>query len=209
MKNLFTSVVEPTEKLSMSLSQNSNILDMIEQYQYLEGCCDKATEELEWLACEVTDKTASESASTNSDTYDFFSDLNSEHGQFASAPDSSSTSQRGVSRIINLSKKFKVPFLVSRSNQEINEQVSRDFLKLEEKDAEISLYLYQLREIESQILEHYPETIEDSVEKIKFISEMVLHGNVLNVDVMAFVVRECAERIDDLVDAIRQVPQKA
>lgn len=59
-------------------------------------------------------------------------------------------------------------------------------------EEEIKLLRYRMSVIEQEILDHTPRSSEEAVEKLKFISSIMLDGGSMEVDFFAYLVEECA-----------------
>lgn len=67
-----------------------------------------------------------------------------------------------------------------------------EFVDIEDIEEEIQLLRYRMSVIEQEILDHAPRSSEEAIEKLKFISSIMIDGGSMEVDFFAYLVEECA-----------------
>lgn len=75
--------------------------------------------------------------------------------------------------------------------------------EIEVLEAEILRLQSEMRSLETQILQFFPESLEDVSAKLKFVVSLMLNAQEIETDYFAFLVEECAEVMDGSIGHLR------
>ncbi|SIS77145.1 hypothetical protein [Phaeovulum vinaykumarii] len=70
-----------------------------------------------------------------------------------------------------------------------------ELLEIEELEGEIRIYRFQLQTVQNVIFETEPQTVNEAVAKLKFLSRAMADGVDFEVDYFAYMIEECADII--------------
>lgn len=180
-----------------ALSDKMNLFRAIEYFTLLEETCDTAIQEQDDLIRQITRRIPEGSASdTDKDSCVPLisvaaprSDLN--------ASDLPYEDYRQVAELANKVIAKQMPMATKRF---MSQAGRHEIDQIEDLEAEIEHLRQMMRNVEMQILNQTPWTVEEVVAKLKFVTALMLDGGEVEIDFFVYLVEECACVLEGLFE---------
>ncbi|WP_371060479.1 hypothetical protein [Rhodosalinus sp. 5P4] len=196
--------------LQKAEEKEEKIIDLINQYRFFERTIEVATEEIEAKARDFACRRKPEPDIYEYEVGNLLIEAKEETNPLL--PECRGSKNQGVSirkynvdlstarRRAELARRFRLPLNVfsrplhaARTAPTVDPEVE----ELEDLDAKLSLWRYHLRSLEHQILELAPADIDSAMQKMKFVTELIIKGDELDVDYFAYLIQECVDVCDE------------
>lgn len=197
------------------------VIELIKQYRYIEQSVKIATDELEEKARQLADRKRLATISYDCEAGYCLAESKVEKNsliQEKSVSESRAVVVRkyrldlpSVRYRVDLARRLRLPpniFARPVENVVTAGTSDADLKELEELDARVSLWRYNLRSLEERILDLTPSDVDNAMQKIKFLTELIMNSDDLDIDYFAYLIEECVEVCDGELDEMLKTYRK-
>jgi hypothetical protein len=171
-----------------------NLLSLMSQYEYVEKLCEEAIERQEQFARSNYKNLCA--TGTFAERFPEVIVADPVSASRTSVVDLPFADVRNLNRIA----RGIIPAGMPHANRRFLMNARQpEIAAIEEVEEEIKLLRFRMTRIEEQILDATPRSVEEAVEKLKFISSLMLDGGTIEIDLFAYLVEECAFVVSETI----------